>query len=60
MNAPNPLDILAARILVDHARREGGHCLCGWGTEPVTIGTSHSFHVVSRLREAGLLVEVAR
>jgi hypothetical protein len=54
----NPIDELAARILLEHHRESIKGCSCGWGQAPSELGKRHSVHVVSKLREAGVLKEV--
>jgi hypothetical protein len=52
-----PVDELAARILVDHMLTgpSPGQCRCGWGQDPRHLGLLHSRHVVEQLRAAGVL-----
>ena len=43
----------AEAILISHQRHSIGGCLCGWSE----LGKSHAAHQVTKLREAGLLVQ---
>lgn len=54
-----PVDELAARILVDHLLTgpSPGQCRCGWGLEPRHLGHHHSSHIVEQVRAAGVLKE---
>lgn len=52
MNSTNDV---AVHVLIEHQRRDIGHCLCGWGVDTGDAGRSHAQHVADMLDDAGAL-----
>ena len=38
-----------AEVLIEHTRRDIGHCHCGWGVDTGHAGKSHAHHVADAL-----------
>lgn len=45
-------DLAAVKTLIDHQRRDIGHCICGWGANEGNLGQSHALHVWRELQRA--------